>query len=182
MRLTRQGGMPMNDKLRRVILIILCGILLIGGVVSLLIYRQWKERESAFSVLTIPFRQLNLIPGESCEYPIPLEDRSVEVFEFRFVSTDYEQQNLQDFVTVQVIVNGEVLCDKLLRTVMDNEDEILLVDLTGCTERNIKVIYSMSPEIGDEAQEAEADFRLEISGRKNATTASASASALESES
>lgn len=163
----------MNDKLRRLILVILCSILLVGGVASLLIYRQWKERESALSVLTIPFQQLDLIPGESCEYPIPLEDRSVEVFDFRFVSTDHERQDLQNFVTVKVIVNGETLCDKLLRTVMDNEDEVILVDLTGCAERDIKVVYTMSPEIGDEAQGAEADFRLQISGRKTTTTGSA---------
>lgn len=56
--------------------------------------------------------------------------------------------------------DGEVICDELLAEVFAQEGYELAVDFADGAKNEIKIIYYMPENVGNEAQNAEAKFDL----------------------
>ena len=76
-----------------------------------------------------------------------------------FIET--EEKTLKHFARVQIVANGDVVCDELLATVFEDEDIILPIDFTEDNKSiELKIVYYLPIEIGNEAKNAEAVFEL----------------------
>ena len=153
----------------RVVLIIACILILIG--VTLLMWMMFTEEErnnievylSDGKTEAIQFEGLSLVPGDSCEYNIVLKDDNAKKYNLTLDFVDMnEELTLKNFVRVAIIAGDETLCDELLATVIENEDIVLPVDFRENKNTNLKIVYYMPLDVGNDAKNAEASFELRL--------------------
>lgn len=112
---------------------------------------------------TVEFEGLGLIPGESIEYEIKLKGDRSTAYDLTLDFVDLEESmKLKYFARVKILSGDEVICDELLAVALVKEDIHLRVDFTESKNTNIKIVYYMPAEVGNEAKNAEAVFKLMI--------------------
>ncbi len=156
-----------KSKLMRIILIAGSVLIIVG--VSLMGWMLATEDERGVIEVkledgkteSLAFEDLTLVPGEECEYIIKLEKSSASKYdlELDFVNTD-EEKTLKNYARVKVLANGEVVSDELLADAFDNEKIILPVDFDEGKNTELKIVYYLPLEVGNEAKKAEAFFEL----------------------
>lgn len=156
-----------KSKLMRIILIAGSVLIIVG--VSLMGWMLATEDERGVievkledgKIESLAFEDLTLVPGEECEYIIKLEKSSASKYdlELDFVNTD-EEKTLKNYARVKVLANGEVVSDELLADAFDNEKIILPVDFDEGKNTELKIVYYLPLEVGNEAKKAEAFFEL----------------------
>ena len=158
--------MPKSNLMR--IILIAGSVLIIVGV-SLMGWMLATEDERGVIEVkledgkteSLAFEALTLVPGEECEYTIQLEKTSASQYdlELDFVDTDKEK-TLKDFARVKIIANGEVISDDLLADAFENEKIILPVNFDEGENTELKIVYYLPLDVGNEAKNAEAVFEL----------------------
>ena len=156
-----------KSKLMRIILI--AGRVLIIVGVSLMGWMLATEDERGVievkledgKIESLAFEDLTLVPGEECEYIIKLEKSGASKYdlELDFVDTD-EEKTLKNYARVKILANGEVVSDELLADAFENEKIILPVDFDEGKNTELKIVYYLPLEVGNEAKKAEAFFEL----------------------
>ena len=111
---------------------------------------------------SIEFENLALIPGESCEYVIKLKRDGANRFDLGLNFEETQEKNLKNFAKVKIISGDEVICDELLATVFENSDIVLPVDFKDDKNTEITIVYYLPYEVGNEAKNAEAIFKLDL--------------------
>ena len=144
--------------------------LIIVGVIIMAIVLSLEGAEDVIKVdidskeaQVVEFESLSLIPGESCEYVIKLDgDRSSQYdVTLDFVDLDKEK-TLKNFARVRVESGEEIICDKLLVDAIEKEDVTVPVDLKKKKNSELKIVYYLPLDVGNEAKNAEAEFELHI--------------------
>lgn len=116
----------------------------------------------------VEFSELDLIPGESAEYDVNLSsDINVEALvTLEFKRTDESAAGVAELAKysyVRITHENEVLCDSLISEFLDNETRVTFECAIGTDSPcNLKIMYYMPSEVGNEAQNAEASFELLI--------------------
>ena len=156
-----------KSKLMRIILVAGSVLIIVG--VSLMGWMLATEDERGVIEVkledgkteSLAFEDLTLVPGEECEYVIQLEKTSASKYELEldFVDTD-EDKTLKDYARVKILANGEVVCDELLADAFENEKIVLPVDFDEGKNTELKVVYYLPIDVGNEAKRAEAVFEL----------------------
>ena len=156
-----------KSKIMRIILV--AGSLLIIVGVSLMGWMLSTEDERGVinvkleddKTESLAFKNLTLVPGEECEYVIKLEKSGVNKYdmELDFVDKD-EEKTLKNFARVKIISGDEVVCDELLVDAFGNERIVLPVDFDEGKNTELKIVYYLPIEVGNEAKKAEAVFEL----------------------
>jgi len=157
-----------KNKFVRIVLIVLSVMILIG--VALIIYIlstvnnhniiKVNIRDNATQV--VEFQDLCLIPGEKCEYTISIGSDTSDKYKVELAFHEIAENTLKNYVHIKIETNEEIVCNQLLATLFDNNNITLFVDLTEDKKNDIKIIYYLPEEIGNEAQNAEANFELLI--------------------
>ena len=62
----------------------------------------------------VEFEDLALIPGDSCEYVIVLNNENSMPYDLDLKFVETEEKTLKNFAYVKVIAGNEVICDELL--------------------------------------------------------------------
>ena len=109
---------------------------------------------------SVKFEDLSLTPGESCEYTIDLKKASADNYDLKLDFVETEEKTLKNFAFVKIIVNDEVVCDELLATVFENEEIVIPVDFSESKSTELKIVYYLPIEVGNEAKNEEAFFDL----------------------
>jgi len=156
-----------KSKLMRIFLIagsvlIIVGVSLTGWMLATEDERDVIEVElEDGKTETLAFDDLTLVPGEECEYIINLEKTSASKYdlELDFVDTD-EEKTLKNYARVKVFANGEVVSDDLLADAFEKEKIILSVDFDEGKNTELKIVYYLPLDVGNEAKNAEAVFEL----------------------
>lgn len=156
-----------KSKIMRIILV--AGSLLIIVGVSLMGWMLATEDERGVinvkleddKTELLAFENLTLVPGEECEYVIKLEKAGVNKYDLvlDFVDTD-EEKTLKNFARVKIISDDEVICDELLADAFENEKIVLPVDFDEGKNTELKIVYYLPLDVGNEAKKAEALFEL----------------------
>lgn len=156
-----------KSKLMRIILIAGSVLIIVG--VSLMCWMLATEDERGVIEVkledgkteSLAFENLTLVPGEECEYIIKLEKTSASQYdlELDFVDTD-EEKTLKNYARVKIFANGEVVSDELLADAFDNEKIILPVDFDEGKNTELKIVYYLPLDVGNEAKNAETVFEL----------------------
>lgn len=154
-----------RKKIINIALIVMCVVILLGVVLTIYFLTADKhvikvsiEPERAKE---IRFEELYLRPDESCEYTLLLSSEYAQ--EYRLILR-FEDQNpaltLKKYAYVRLEKDGEVLCDTRLSEIFEQPSIELTVDFTDGKKNDIRIIYHMPEDVGNEAQNAEADFTL----------------------
>ena len=160
--------MPKN-KLMRVILVvgsvlIIIGVSLMGWMLSTEDERnviEVKLEDGKTEVLE--FKDLTLVPGEECEYVVKLKKSGADQFDLSLDFVELEEKTLKNYARVKIIANGKVICDELLATVFEGEKIVLPVDFNKGKNTELKIVYYLPVDTGNEAKNAEAIFKLLLS-------------------
>ncbi len=108
----------------------------------------------------VEFENLGLIPGEECEYVLSLKKGEKNSYDLKLDFVELEEKTLKQFARVKIIFNEEVLHDELLADVFDGDGLTVHVDFDGGKKTELKIVYYLPIEVGNEAKNAEAIFEL----------------------
>ena len=157
-------------------LIILGSLLIIVSSVFVLYLIDTEEERNVISVPLsgmpadgetvvgeITFDDLVLVPGTQCEYDVVLaRDRTYSKGKYIF-SLDFVEvapSPLKEHAYVKIIYDDTVVCDELMTTVMESDDIVVTISFDGHKEKTLKIIYYLPDEVGNEAKNAGAQFKL----------------------
>ncbi len=157
--------MPKN-KLMRVILVagsvlIIIGASLMGWMLSTEDKRNIIEvKLEDGKTEALEFKNLTLVPGEECEYVVKLKKSGVSKYDLSLDFVEIEEKTLKNYARVKIIANGEVICDELLATAFEGEKIVLPVDFNKGKNTELRIVYYLPVDTGNEAKNAEAIFEL----------------------
>lgn len=164
----------MTDEARKktanIILIVLGSMILLG--VLLTVYFMTADK-SVIKVSIDPdeaqeiqFKNLELRPGESDEYTLILSSRYSNAYEVSLSFSESEPiGTLKSYVYVKIEKDGETLCDRLLSDVLEDETIKLDADFSDGAENEVRLTYYMPADVGNEAQNTEANFLLLVTAK-----------------
>lgn len=159
-----------RSKLMRIILIaasalIIIGVLLWGWMTATEEERNVIEiRLKDGKTHAVRFEDLDLLPGEQFEYTVRLEKAGVDRYELSLDFVELEEGTLKNFAYVKIITNdGAVVYDDLLANAFARERSIdLSVDFDDNKNTELKIVYYLPIDVGNEAKNAEAIFELQL--------------------
>lgn len=152
----------------RVLLCCASVMILLGVALTVYVYKTAQEREMICVDLkggqteSVEFQDLSLSPGEQSQYTISLKKGEIERYE---VSLHFEatgSATIAKYTDVRVEMNGELLCERKLSECFNDEALTFDCDFSDQEKYDVTVIYSMPKDVGNEAQNAQADFVLNI--------------------
>ena len=155
-----------RSKWMRVLLIAGSALIIVGVALMWWFYATEGDRNVIKVELqqgqtqTVEFEHLGLIPGEKCEYTVKLKKASSDKYDLSLDFVEIEEKTLKNFVRVKILVGEETVCDELLATVFENEDIVLPVDFNANRNTELKIVYYLPIDVGNEAKNAEAIFEL----------------------
>ena len=163
--------MKFKVQLSFVMLILLAVIMVVEAGLAIYFVTETKRDYSMIDVKLeegkdtyyVEFSGLGLIPGDQTQFTLNLKGhRDVECDVSLAFSNNDEALTLKDFVYVKVSLGDEVLCDKLLADLFEEEEIKLKQKFKEGEKYQILITYYMPVSVGDEAQNAEACFDLVI--------------------
>ena len=157
-----------RSKLMRLILIAGSVLILIG--VSLMTWMLVTEEErnnikvelDGGETEVLEFEALRLVPGSQCEYTITLKNGNTDQYNLTLDFKETEEKTLKRFACVKILANGEVLFDDLLATAFEQDGILLPVDFGENRNTELKIVYYLPLDVGNEAKNAEAIFDLQL--------------------
>ena len=155
-----------KSKLMRIILIAGSVLIIVG--VSLMGWMLATEDERGVIEVkledgkteSLAFEDLTLVPGEECEYTIQLKKTSASKYYLELDFVETEEKTLKNYARVKIVANGEVISDELLANAFEKEKIVLPVDFEEEKNTELKVVYYLPLDVGNEAKNAEAIFEL----------------------
>lgn len=158
-----------KSRLMRIILVVGSALIIVGVFLTSWMLATEDERGvievklEEGKIESMAFEDLTLVPGEECEYVIVLKKTNASKYELEldFVDTD-EGKTLKNYARVKVLAGNEVICDELLADAFENEKIVLAVNFDEGKNTELRVVYYLPLEVGNEAKKAEAVFELQL--------------------
>ena len=110
----------------------------------------------------VEFERLSLLPGEECEYTVRLKRSDINKYEMKLDFVETEEGTLKNFARVKILSGGELVYDELLATAFEDEKITLSVDFAAEKNAELKIVYYLPLDVGNEAKNAEAMFELQF--------------------
>ena len=151
------------------IMLIVGSVLIVGGIVLMSWMLATENDRDVIDVQldegktqSVKFENLSLVPGQECEYTIRLEKVSMDECDLSLDFVETDEGELKKFARVKIIANGEVLCDEKLADAFEGESVVLPVDFGESKNTELKIVYYLPTEVGNEAKNATAAFELRL--------------------
>ena len=155
--------------LMRILLIVGSAMIIIG--VSLMGWMMATEDEmnvirvelDGGDTEAIKFDSFALVPGESCEYTVRLKKDSLAQYtlSLRLEETEAGRAGtLKNYLRLKILSGEEVLYDELLLDAFADETLLIPVDFDKSLNTELRLVYHLPIETGNEAKNAEAEFEL----------------------
>ena len=122
-----------------------------------------KLKSNGVTQETLEFEELGLYPGQEKEYTLLITCEETGVYTMDFIFVEVEDHGLKTYVDVSVTMDGETLESGKLDALLSGEKFTLETETQPV---EIRIVYSMSLEIGNEAQGVSALFNLKIEANK----------------
>lgn len=113
----------------------------------------------------VHFNELCLIPGEEVYYDLEFNGNKMNQYTvyFDFVDLDEsKKQTLKNYARVKIEAGEEILYDELLADAFEGKAFTLPVDFDTGLNTKLTVVCYLPIDVGNEAENAEADFDLLI--------------------
>lgn len=155
-----------RSSFMRIILIAASALIIVG--VSLLTWMLATEDERNVIEVklgldkgqALEFNDLSLVPGDESEYIIKLKKSGTEKYELNLDFVETEDKNLKNFARVKILAGDRTVFDKLLADAFNDNNIDLPVDFGIDQNTELAIVYYLPEEIGNEAKNAEARFKL----------------------
>lgn len=156
-----------KKKATDIALIVMCVMALVGVALTAYFLSAAKNvikvEIEPDKTQAVEFEHLGLHPGESCEYILRLSSEYSEEYRLELKFKDRAPElTLKDYACVRIERDGETVCDEVLATAFELDCITLGIDFSHGAKNEITIVFYMPEEIGNEAQDAEADFELLI--------------------
>ena len=156
-----------SNKIMRVLLVLSSLLLLVGVLIMVWIHFE-REKKDVIKVKlsdgeteAVKVEALSLTPGDSCEYTLELEDDTFAKYDLKLKFVDSApKKTLKDYARVKIVSGETVVYDELLAKAFQNDNLVLPVDLNTGKNAELKIVYYLPLEVGNEAKNAEASFKL----------------------
>ena len=153
-------------QLTRIILIVGSVLIIVGTLLTTWMLTTEEDRNNIEINLSdktteaIKFESLRLVPGEQCEYIITLKRDNADEYDLMLDFVETEEKTLKNYVRVKIIANVETVCDELLADAFEKDNIVLPINFDEKKNSEIKIVYYLPIEVGNEAKNAEAVFEL----------------------
>ncbi len=156
-----------KSTITSIIVIAISSMILIGGGIMGYFVANPDRGADTISVDigeggTVAFEDLALLPGEQTKYEIELKGEIETECEVTLSFEEKSDKTLKHYVYAKVEHNGEVIADKSLSELFEGEVFKFKSDLTKGKISTLTITYYMPADVGNEAENAEADFVLHI--------------------
>ena len=164
--------MKVKKKILPWIVMVVSSVLILIGVAIMAYFLcvsdsegDWELNITANGKKMVEFDDLFLIPGEQREYTISLRSDLDGQYTLAFDPVEEGDKTLKHYARVKMEADGEIICDKLLSEFFEGEPILLQCYLTDDEAYDVKFTYYMPIEIGNEAENASADFDIIITAK-----------------
>ncbi len=106
--------------------------------------------------------ELCLIPGEEVAYTIKLNSNKADRYDLRLDFEELEEKTLKNYARVKIASGDKILYDELLATAFDEENLAFPVDFEKEINTEFILVYYLPIDVGNEAENAQAVFDLQI--------------------
>lgn len=161
--------MEKSTHLTRVALIIASVLILIAVALSAY-FLLYTDRTNIIEVCIaededkiVEFKNLSIVPGGEYEFIIKLTGEFDAVYDISMKFVESDGLVLKDYVYARIEDDQQVFCDDLLANVFKEEIFHFERKLYEKKSHDIRVVYYMDEEVGNEVQQASAEFELLIS-------------------
>lgn len=152
------------------VLSIVLSVFVLGGAALWTYLTVTEEERSAIEVHleegkteTVSFENLCLIPGERCEYELALDGGRAKQYKVAFDFVEIKEGTLKNYACARIESKTGVLYDGLLAPLLEENGTLKVsVDFEEEVNTDLKIIYYLPIEVGNEAQNAEALFELHL--------------------
>ncbi len=107
-----------------------------------------------------------LVPGVSVSYEIHLKANEGGSFGITMDFEKTDSDSLAPFVDVEVRLSGEKIDGAKLSEYLGGKQIIFPAKFDDTSEIDIEIVYSMSIDVGDDAQNTTADFNIVLSAKR----------------
>ena len=160
----------MNSKTLLRTILLAAGVLILALSIIGIVYVSRDNRQNVIKIdftdsneKLIEFNSLSMAPGEEYDYFLRLTSEVEDDFEIAMKFTESDGLILKDYVYVRIECDGEVFCDKLLADLFKNDIVRFDCQLKKKDACEIKVVYYIPEDVGNEIENSSADFDLLIS-------------------
>ncbi len=105
-------------------------------------------------------------PGETMAYQINLKSNEGDFFNITMDFTKAGDDSLAKFIDVEIRLNGKKTRAAKLSEYLNGEQVAFSINYAGINKAEIEILYSMSLDVGDEAQNTSADFTILLSATR----------------
>ncbi len=105
-------------------------------------------------------------PGQTQSYTIRLRAKEGESYTVNMAFVSSGADSMAPFVDVEVSVGGQKVQSANLKDCLGGEAVAFPTSFEGGRTVDVQVTYSMSAEVGDEAQNTTADFRIVLTAER----------------
>lgn len=155
-------------RTRNVLILALCIFALLGSILLLCI-KSWRKNSTEITVEIygetselLSVNKPDLKPGESYYYTVILACKAEGRYLITLQFEEIKKGGLENYVNVETSCNGTVY-QSGLNELLESEDGITFIcELKRSPATNIKILYSMPLEVGNEAQGTELDFNVSL--------------------
>ena len=160
----------------RFVFVLLC-VLIVAATVFIAYHLSIREKSADIKVKLdsdtpsqVEFESLSLYPGASVDYTISLSTKERGSYGVLFIFKENRDLTLKNYACVKMECEGEVFYDDLLADAISGGAIMLNHYLELRESVDVKITYYLPENVGNGAQNAEADFYLEISSFLHPTT------------
>lgn len=161
----------LKDVLGSVLIGIFVGVIIFEVIFALNLFKNGNTDQNINVEIengeteVVEFEKLGLVPGDKTEYTliITTKDTIAQTIQLNFYET--QDSPLKDFVRVKILIEDEEVYDGLLGDAMDGDAIDTDTSITAGGECRVTIVYYMPEEVGNEAEGAEAWFKLYITAQ-----------------
>ena len=157
-----------RETIMRVGIIVIAVLILCGVILTLLLWNE-NVRGNVFdigldgNISPIEFEGLKMVPGDSVEYKLAFKGRDAKEYNVSLDFADVDPDGtLKNFIRIKILSGETELYDELLADAMDGKSLGIKVNFKKAENTELKLVYYMPLEVGNEAKLATSDFRLNI--------------------
>lgn len=160
--------MMKRGPLMRILLIVGSVMIIVGVLLMTWMLATEDERNNIVVKLSddggeiVEFEALTLVPGEQCEYVIKLKNTNANEYDLSLDFIEVEEGTLKNYARVKIISKDEVVYDELLVDAFEDQNILFRIDFELFKNTELKIVYYLPIDIGNEAENAEALFKLAL--------------------
>ena len=156
-----------SNRVLRVLLVFISLLILASVLMTVWIHAKKAEKDvikvkfSDGETEVVKVENLHLTPDGSCEYVIELKNDYLSTYNLILDFVDSaEGKTLKNYARVKIVSDGAVVYDELLATAFNNDGILLPVQFSTGKNEQLKIVYYLPLEVGNEAKNAEAVFEV----------------------